>query len=317
MKLLITIDTEEDNWSRYRTIENPVENIERIEKLQTLFDRYGVKPTYLLSYPVATNPRSVAILNSIQVEGHCEIGSHCHPWNTPPFDEEINEQNSMLCNLPEELQYEKLKSLHEVICHNFGTPPVSFRAGRWGFNTEVARSLTRLGYRTESSVTPYCDWGEYRGPDFSTHDPQPFRFNPESLSPQAGGSLLQIPASIGFLQQNFQFCHRLSQQFETSFYNKMHIKGILRRLGLLNKVWLSPEHADAATMIKFAQRMMKKNYPCLNMTFHSTSLLAGLSPFVTTEQDEIRFLQRIERFLKFASAVGLESMTLAQYESCA
>jgi len=316
VKLLITIDTEEDNWAHYRTTDNPVENIECIEKLQTLFDRYGVKPTYLVSYPVATNPRSVSILNSIRKDGRCEIGSHCHPWNTPPFDEDINVYNSMLCNLPEDLQYEKLKSLHEVICENFGVSPVSFRAGRWGFDSKVARSLVRLGYRVESSVTPYCGWAAYTGPDFSAYDPQPFKFTPDSLSPQATGSLLQIPASIGYLQQNFQRCQRLSQLLDAGLCKSFHLMGVLRRLRMLNKVWLSPESADADTMIKLAKRLRKEKYPCLNMTFHSTSLLAGLSPFVATEQEGMRFLQNIELFLKYVSSAGYESMTLAQYESC-
>lgn len=83
MKLIITIDTEEDNWSRYSATDNPVENIERIVPLQQLFDEFGVRPTYLVDYPVATNPKSVSVFKRILEEGKYEIGMHCHPWNTP------------------------------------------------------------------------------------------------------------------------------------------------------------------------------------------------------------------------------------------
>ena len=65
MFLVITIDAEEDNWSRYSATDNPVSNIERLIPLQQLFDEFGIRPTYLVSYPVATNPRSVEILKTI------------------------------------------------------------------------------------------------------------------------------------------------------------------------------------------------------------------------------------------------------------
>ena len=120
MKFIVTIDTEEDNWDKYSRSDNPVENLKKIIPLQKIFDRYGVRPTYLISYPVATDPGCIEILKCILDQGRCEIGTHCHPWNTPPFDEEINEHNSMLSNLPESLVLQKLQSLHEVICQNFG-----------------------------------------------------------------------------------------------------------------------------------------------------------------------------------------------------
>jgi hypothetical protein len=315
MKLIITIDTEEDNWACYSTTENSVKNIEKIVHLQALFDRYGVKPTYLITYPVATNPSSVAIIKRILEDGKCEIGTHCHPWNTPPFEEEINDRNSMLCNLPEELQFRKLEQLHEAIFKNFGISPVSFRAGRWGFSKSVARALARLGYRVDTSVTPYTDWSVYHGPNFSDFRLKPYRFDPEScLLPQPGGKLLQVPATIGYLQGNFELCHRLSQHFESAFYKKLHLKGILSRLGLLNKVWLSPEQFDAGSMKKLSGHIMNKNLPCLNMGFHSTALMYGLSPFVTCREEEADFLRRIDDFLHYSVDSGFKSMTLSHFE---
>ena len=79
MKLIITIDTEEDNWGQFDAQKFTVENIERIPILQDLFDSFGFKPTYLLSYPVATNDRAISILKSILDRDRCEIGNHCHP----------------------------------------------------------------------------------------------------------------------------------------------------------------------------------------------------------------------------------------------
>ena len=317
MDLIVTIDTEEDNWGRYSATDNPVENIGKVIRLQSMFDMFGVKPTYLISYPVATNPRSVEILKEILEDGKCEIGMHCHPWNTPPFEEEINARNSMLCNLPEPLVQQKLRVLHEAICENFGVTPVSFRAGRWGFNSAVARTLNQLSYRVDTSVSPFSDWGQYHGPNFSGFQLQPYRFNPEDIAtPRGNGVLLEIPATVGFLQNNFERCQRWTRLFEADFGKKLRLKGILSRLKLLNKVWLSPELAEASDMIQLALRIKKKHYPCLNMSFHSTSLLAGLSPFVGCKADEEGFLLKIERFLIYAAKANLKSKTLAQFEAC-
>ena len=114
MYFIISIDTEEDNWDNFD--EKPTQkNIQRIPKLQKLFNRYQIKPTYLVTYPVACDPKSVSILKPILESSQCEIGTHLHPWNTPPMEERLNRKNTMLNNLGAELQFKKLQCLHDKI----------------------------------------------------------------------------------------------------------------------------------------------------------------------------------------------------------
>lgn len=318
MKLVITIDVEEDNWGEYRVNECTVANLKQIPKLQHLFDEYGVKPTYLINYPVATDPWSIDMLSDYVSQGKCEIGMHCHPWNTPPYDDGPANytHNHMLCNLPLELQHLKMAFLHNVICKNFGIVPVSFRAGRWGFGPTVARSLLSLGYRIDTTVTPYKSWTASKGPDFSSYGPEPFMFNAESYSSEDDkGLLLEVPATIGFIQSDFRRSYRLMKLAESQLARKFRLLGVLDRIGLLNKVWLSPELASSDLMIGLSRSMQANNYPCLNMTFHSTSLLAGLSPFVRTKEDEQDFFRRIKAFIVAACQSGLESRTLVEFEA--
>jgi len=317
MKLVITIDTEEDNWDQYSATDNPVENIKEIPRLQEIFDEYRVRPTYLVTYPVATNTISVGILKKILDEGKCEIGMHCHPWNTPPFDGKasIRPEDTMLCNLTGSVVHEKLSILHRAISENFGVVPVSFRAGRWGFGPAVADSLCRLGYRVDTSVTPFTDWQADHGPDFFDFGPEPFRFGPAGLSyKDQKGALLEVPATIGFLQSSFHLCRLLNKMTVSSFARRIHLKGILFRLKLLNQVWLSPEMADAESMIRLASRMEKNKYTVLNLTFHSTSLKKDLSPFAKSQADVQIFLEKIRSFLDYARNAGWETMTLAEFE---
>src|SRR5204862_4558050 len=127
-------DTAEDDWGDYRTSGQRVENARRIPRLQRLFEEFDVVPTYLVTYSVATDAAARSILKSIADAGGCEIGAHCHPWNTPPVvGARVPERDSMLCNLPIDVQMAKMRCLHETMLRAFDRTPTSFRCGRWGF----------------------------------------------------------------------------------------------------------------------------------------------------------------------------------------
>jgi hypothetical protein len=312
MYLIVTIDTEEDNWGDYSPTGQTLENIQRIPRLQELFDEYDVKPTYLITYPVATDPKSISILRKILDEGKCEIGTHCHPWNTPPFEEDRNKKNSMLNNLPAELQFNKIKNLHEVIRINFGIIPISFRGGRWGFNRDTALAIHKLGYKVDSSVTPYTSWTDDYGPDYSEISPRPYRINPDNIFEDSKNSnMIEIPATIGYLQNNFKLANSFLKIFEQG-NNRFRFIGILSKLKLLNKVWLSPELSSSEEMISLAKIFMKKNIKFLNMTFHSNSLIAGKNPFIRSNEDGNDFLSRIKEFLLFSKEAEIKSIRLSE-----
>ena len=134
--LVVTIDTEEEGlWSGNYTSEATVKNIAAIPRFQSLCDQFSIRPTYLITSPVAESPDAVKTLRSIHDAGRCEIGSHVHPWNSHPItSENTGARDSYLCNLPPGMQYAKLEQLTETIERNFGRRPVSFRAGRYGMN---------------------------------------------------------------------------------------------------------------------------------------------------------------------------------------
>ena len=309
MFLAITIDVEEDNWSDYNSA--PVlSNIGKLTELQTVFDNYNVKPTYLISYPVATDKNSISILRKILDQGRCEIGAHLHPWNTPPFEEEKTVKNTMLSNLNKELQYRKLESLHAKIVENFKMDPVSFRSGRWGFDHTVAENIHRLGYKVDTSVSPYLNWESYYGPDFSNRSPMPQLLQIGNGGPDA--SILEVPATIGFLQDNYDRCNARMKTISGSALRHFRLIGILDRLNIINKVWLSPESDDAGKMIRLSESIKRNNYPILNMFFHSPSLRHGLTHFTKTKDEETELTRRIEKFLEYKAQSNIESITLSE-----
>ncbi len=314
-KLVVTIDTEEDDWGTYKSSGYSLENINRLQEFQKIANEFCVKPTYLVNYPVATDPRAVEVLMTIGQCGKAEIGAHLHPWNTPPYEEERSIRNSMLCNLPKSLQRKKIERLHEVIQSNFGIDPVSFRSGRWGFSGEVANHLYDIGYRIDTSITPYTDLRTDFGPDFSNFSPRPFKLLPKDDFSKENAELnwlAEVPATIGFLQRDFALCNCILKMVKKRPIRYLKIAGILYRLNIISKVWLNPEFYSADMMIELAKKIITNGYQVLNLFFHSTTLEPGLTPFVRDEAEYQSFLERIRGFFRYATEAGADSVTMSE-----
>ena len=80
---------------------------------------------------------------------------------------------------------------------------------------------------------------------------------------------------------------------------------------MLNFYWLSPELSSGKEMIKLSKRFVASGHHFLNMSFHSTSLLPGKSPFVKNERELIIFLDKIEMFLQYSVKNNFEFLPLS------
>src|SRR5689334_23202693 len=167
MHLLVGIDTEGDNqWDAAARAQQRFENIYALPRLHTLFSRHGVRPTYVITYPVATDPRSIDVIRGLRAQGDCEIGAHHHVWETPPFSDADVREHGYAANLPLGQFEAQLAALTGAITDAFGTAPVSYRSGRFGFSAAHVAALEKCGYEVESSVTPLFYEGHKNGPDF-------------------------------------------------------------------------------------------------------------------------------------------------------
>ena len=125
-----------------------------------------------------------------------------------------------------------------------------------------------------------------------------------------GGPLLEVPTTIGFLQHNEAFCRRaIANQ---GLARRLHLRGILERAHIVNLRWLSPELSSARDMIALAKRLLREGCAYLNMSFHSTTLVPGKTPFVRTSEDLELFLRRTDELLRFVADQGVEFCGLAQ-----
>lgn len=313
--LVVTIDTEEDNWGQHRS-GLTCDNIKEIPRLQEIFNRHGVVPTYLVTYQVCKHKEATDILSSIRQQGKCEIGAHLHPWNTPPETESFTERNSMLKNLPVELQLAKLHSLSTKIEEEFGIRPKSFRAGRWGLGPETVDALIDCGYMVDTSVTPTISWAdEGDGPAYKETLKDPYFLYPSDKQSHSE-SILEIPATIGYNRWPFEFWNTIYSFSENRWIRPLKLLGILNRTSILRKIWLSPEGMVAKDMITLADLLVKHNRKVLNLSFHSNTLLPGNTPFTRTRREADDFYLRIEDFLKHLQST-MEILPLPLAEAAA
>src|SRR4029450_4398918 len=83
--------------------------------------------------------------------------------------------------------------------------------------------------------------------------------------------------------------------------------GVLERLGLLQRVWLSPETSTATQMTALSKRLITDGSPVPKLLFPSPTLRAGLTPYVKTARDEQAFVGKIRDYCAFARTEGLTS----------
>ncbi|MBA3269450.1 MAG: glycosyltransferase [Acidobacteria bacterium] len=292
--LFVVVDTEEEfDWGAPFARQNTsVQAIRQLPTLQRLLDRFAVKPTYVIDFPVATDPVSVPVIKELYESGRCAIGAHLHPWVTPPFVEDVTRANSFASNLGEALEEAKLRTLTSAIESQVGVRPRMYKAGRYGFGLSTMRVLERLGYEIDLSVNPCMDYGAERGPNFETFDARPFLFG-------SGRPLLEVPCTTGyagFLRRAGGPLHRLS---ETEVCRTVRMTGILCRLRALNKIMLSPETSTLAEMQSLTRAQLADGVRTFSLTLHSPSVEPGHTPYVRSADDLRAFLTKIEGFCDF------------------
>lgn len=312
--LLVTVDTEaEFDWSGpfLRTLTS-VRNAAEQKAAQAIYDRFGVRPTYFVDYAVATQPEGYLPLRDIARSGRCEIGAHLHPWITPPLTEELGERASFSQNLPVALQRAKLARLTDAIAVSFGSPPVSYRAGRLGVGEEIAEILEELGYAIDSSVLSGIDLRRRHGPDFRRALDRPYWFG-------RNRGLLEIPLTCGFL--GLLSCPARLRPFGVDLYNRLchpvlhrlHAPGVFARLGLLEQIPLSPEGVGFVDLRRLTRALLSRGQRVFVLSYHSSSLLPGNTQYVRSPAELSAFLRTIEQYIEFFLAeIGGVTMTASE-----
>jgi len=316
--LVITIDVEPDctpNWtySDPLTFTGVSEGI--AQRLQPLFNKYGIEPTYLINNVVLEDNRSVHVFRSLN--GRYELGTHLHPEFIDPgkqeFDYAGKKGAANCCFYDAATEYGKIESITRLFQQQFGKHPTAFRAGRFSAGNNTIKSLLKLNYKVDTSVTPFIRWDDKtrENPvDFRLAPDQPYWTEEKIMTPgPVGKGLLEIPVSIA--------AKRLSAAGWLRYLVKK------KRLPFKNSEfkWLRPVYSDEndfkMILASVESRYAGRDVLVYNMMFHNVEVMPGLSPYSLTESDCEYYLSLLERFFQHCQQQEINSVPLsALYDIC-
>jgi hypothetical protein len=290
--LVVVIHTEEEfDWNLpHDRNATGVRHMEHIDRVQRVFDTFGIVPNYVVDYPIATKADAVAPLKSFADSGRALIGAHLHPWVSPPFDEEVNAHNSYPGNLPATLEHEKLRLLTDAIEASFGTRPRTYLAGRYGFGPHTGAILAELGYQVDISPAVPIDFSADGGPDYSGFTSDPYWF---------GDELLGLPGTGGYVGRLRRGGTPLYRNVTSAWMRRTRLAGLVARLGLLERIRLSPEDYSETEMRRLTRTLHGDGSRAFVFSFHSPSVMPGGTPYVRDAAGLERFLARCNRYFEF------------------
>jgi peptidoglycan/xylan/chitin deacetylase (PgdA/CDA1 family) len=311
MHLLVGIDTEGDNqWDAAARANQTFANIYALPRLHALFARHSVRPTYVITHPVAADPRSADVLRRLLDAGDCEIGAHHHAWETPPCTPDDIRRHPYASTLPRGQFEHQLENLTSAIEQAVGRRPVSYRSGRFGFSAAHVAGLERLGYLVESSVAPLFYEAHKGGPEFVEAPLRPYYLAYDNATRAGSSNVLEVPVSAALNRR----LPRWLQYAYARAPNPYTTKRVLRALRLLRLRWLRPSYSSLDDMIALARDLAAWHEPVLNLLFHSSEAIVGGSPYNRTEAELQAFCDRLERFLAFATVeLGAVPVTFAEF----
>ncbi len=301
--LLVVVDTEEEfDWDApFDRASTGVANIGFQHLAQDLFDAHAIAPTYVIDYPVATTASSVAILRPWLEARRCDIGAHLHPWVNPPDEEAVCARNSFASNLPVALMRRKLETLRDAIAASFGRAPTVYKAGRYGIGPDTAAVLSALGFTADTSVVPHGDFSAIEGPDFRGLPASPFL---------AGDDIAEIPLSVHLIGRAARFGPALFPVLDR--LRALRLPGIAARLGLLERLRLSPEGHGFDDMRRQTEAALARGDRHMVLTYHSSSLMPGGSPYARSPAERDGVLRTLTQYIAyFTSLPGWATDTVA------
>jgi hypothetical protein len=300
-RFTLFVDTEEEfDWSApFRRDGFGTAAASALPQAHRRFADRGVGVVYLVDFPVVCDAAAVDALGEVLSDHRAEVGAQLHPWVTPPFDERLSLPNSFAGNLPETLEAAKLDGLGQAIKRAFGRAPRAYRAGRYGLGPHTLRLLAARGYRVDTSMRAAYDYSAEGGPDYTAIANHGFRAGPHE-------TILELPLTTVFTGR--------ARQGGGALYGRLGRlpkgMGMAARLGLLNRVSLTPEGVQLPEALEAIRVAAGEGVRLLNFAFHSPSLVPGNTPYVRDAADLRRFWAWWEGVLDLLDRLGIQPATL-------
>jgi hypothetical protein len=308
--LIVTVDTEADDlWSRptqYRC-----QNVEALPRFQRVCDERGVRPTYLVSHEIMADARAVQVMQRLALGGRCEIGTHLHPFSTPPerpLTGNDRYEQPFAYEYPLADLRDKLRVLTSAITGAFGRRPRTIRWGRWGLSGRMVSLMEEEGYLVDTTVTPGIAWWAVSGTrwwkatSYASAPLAPYLLSRENVCAAGQSAVLEIPATVLYARP----WHRRAY----TALSAVRLGRAARVMGLTPR-WLRPfPTTSAAFLVSVARAALATGTPTLNLMLHSSELMPGGSPYARTAEEVDRTLAAVDGLFAGLAADGVASVGL-------
>ncbi|MBF0531385.1 MAG: hypothetical protein HQK55_19370 [Deltaproteobacteria bacterium] len=306
MKLAVTIDVEEEGLftGRYASGSAPCENVTRLALLDSLFSKYEIRPTLLVTYQAARDPSRLAQLIDLADKWRGEIGAHLHPWNTPPL-QQAGPRLLSSEETPRELLSAKLETLVTTL-QGAGIDPASFRMGRFNLGPRMLSILNDTGFKVDSSICPMRKY--HAGPDHLAAPTDPYHPDPSCPTKPGKSSILEVPLTVLPVIPGMGYWADQAVKAYPSVAKP--VVWLAKNIGSLSAqpFWLGLRRLKTA-----ARLHRRRGGRVITVFFHSSELLPDGCPQHRTEEDTHLFLNKLSLFFSWLrQEQGFESVTLAE-----
>ena len=280
-------------------------NLVHLHAFHRLCRKYGLCPTYFVSYPALRSPH-LDWLTRAKALGECELGTLSQSWTTPPFDANENR----LTGTPSEQQsrsivLSKLETLSRAFRQRFGIAPLSHMSDGWDFSSNLINALVANCYAFDCSFAPGVS-----SLGFPLDNPANGPYFPSLQDPLArGGSpILEIPIATtswmeGVMSKADVLPPGLGALLSPLFAGKFGESAVL-----------DPLRMDLRHVRFLLEVARSKGASTIVLPVNSFDLGVGTSDLASTEEELSDLLQRLDYlFRTIVDTLQLSSLGVETY----
>jgi hypothetical protein len=283
-------------------------SLDGLERFHALCRRHAVRPTYLLTYSAAGEPRVADLARAWAAQA--EFGAHLHPEEVPPVADAERDRHTLR---PRDVEPErlrpKLENLVARVTGAVGQRPRAYRAGFLDLTPAQVAALAELGFEADSSLGPLEKTRE--GYPYLRAPFEPYVLDGADVCRPGSSGVVEVPVTSVFRRP---FPRALLGAY---FGAPGPVRGVLRRVGLAELLRFRPVMATGEELVAACERTERMGIPAV-MSIHSNELAAGTSQPVRTEAESEAYFERCERVFACARERGWTSRTLTEVarEAC-
>ncbi len=299
--LVLSVDVLSDEPGGRRQRHTTVSCGTALPRVQRIAERFGVRPTYLVSFQALGEAEVRDVITNYARAGRCEIGALLDLSTNPPFLPGDGHDGAVPSQPPTEFVSQKLVILTDVLWQRTGVRPVSLRLRGLGATGEVLRAAAEFGYAVDASIRPGESYVASDGPDLVAAPRRPY--HPAILDAVQSGQVPLLEAPVSTVSPGATD-RRLRKRI-----------GLRSLTATGQPISLDPTAAPVDLMVEAVDAVIADEQPVIHFTLPAHALFPGASGRAETADEVDAHLRALATVLghtvRARSAIGRTLCQLA------